>query len=408
MEKVKLFLSPSHIILKFSPFPFQTSKACRGRSLAHILLTTLQHAASIFIHVKIIIDIMHYHLLVKSSSVSSPSKRSHSEVVVRRNSIDNSDPQKPPEKKTSVDSPEVTYEKRPPPLHLKREPVYAEWQVQDGILVPTLPELHPLAPTAAFVPQILNAQLVATRITKALRTLSIQASYEENEAMCRTSDGVSFGIFLYRGKQKYSHGVIVEVQRWSGFSFEFQNVVTSIFLAAQGSEQQESVQTKKHFSFVPLPVDIDEDELILNYQASVQHASKLLATNQDLALQLLSSMTRATKMGETTANMICQSILGDSDLSSHILRLVPTKFTALQVLVNISPYASVSFHNLARPVLLEVLKNVETRQQETFLALECFMPLEEDYGLLHRVASIGDLKHAGLYKRAVSKIIQIV
>ena len=101
--------------------------------------------------------------------------------------------------------------------------------------VPTLPEFHSLERTAVFVPTTIPSD-VSSRISVILRERSIEAQYDDAKAKvkCTTAEGVDFRIRLYRGRGRYSHGIIVEVQRRFGTSLVFHNDTISILDGAVG------------------------------------------------------------------------------------------------------------------------------------------------------------------------------
>ena len=98
-----------------------------------------------------------------------------------------------------------------------------QWNISND-QVPTLPQRHPLEMTAVFVPRISNASEVATRVSLALERYGASVSAYNNskaKASCMSSGGVDFRVRLYRGKDKFAHGIIVEIQRSYGFSPDF-------------------------------------------------------------------------------------------------------------------------------------------------------------------------------------------
>ena len=54
------------------------------------------------------------------------------------------------------------------------------------------------------------------------------------KASCISSDVVDFRVRLYRGKGKFSHRIIVEIQRREGLSYSYQFDVIVILDAAEG------------------------------------------------------------------------------------------------------------------------------------------------------------------------------
>lgn len=113
---------------------------------------------------------------------------------------------------------------KPPKGGFERRPFL--WTLSS---VPTLPEFHSLERTAVFVPTTIPSD-VSSRISVILRERSIEAQYDDAKAKvkCTTAEGVDFRIRLYRGRGRYSHGIIVEVQRRFGTSLVFHNDTISI------------------------------------------------------------------------------------------------------------------------------------------------------------------------------------
>jgi hypothetical protein len=81
-----------------------------------------------------------------------------------------------------------------------------------------------------------------------LRDRSIEATYSGGgtgggaaKAKCVTSDGVDFRVRLYRGRNAYRHGIIVEVQRRFGSSFAFHRDTQAILDAAVGGKGSAAV-----------------------------------------------------------------------------------------------------------------------------------------------------------------------
>jgi len=97
-----------------------------------------------------------------------------------------------------------------------------------------------------------EAGKVATRISDALRKLSIQAEFdgEKAKAKCQTQDFVSFRIRLYAGGMG-GQPVIVEVQRRSGGGMSFMQSCRAILGAAEGAPVPEK---KEKLPFLKKPV----------------------------------------------------------------------------------------------------------------------------------------------------------
>jgi hypothetical protein len=109
------------------------------------------------------------------------------------------------------------------------------WNVKGEDLEP-VPEDYPLERThrAIFGQRV---EVVSSRISEVLRSLSIEADYDSQKAKvrCKTEDLVSFRIRLYAGGEN-ADPVIVEVQRRSGSASSFMNSCRAILNAAEGKK----------------------------------------------------------------------------------------------------------------------------------------------------------------------------
>jgi len=127
-----------------------------------------------------------------------------------------------------------------------------EWHVIDD-RVPTLPPYHPLDRNSVFVSE-LPAFTIAARIQSKLHHRSINATYHPEIALfkCVARGVVDFRIQLYRGRGKFDHGFIVEVQRRDGFDMEYQMDVMAILDASQGMIEKGSAFLSKSATAVPV------------------------------------------------------------------------------------------------------------------------------------------------------------
>lgn len=85
-----------------------------------------------------------------------------------------------------------------------------------------------------------EACVVASRISKALRLMSVEAQYcsKQVKAKCRTTDFVSFRIRLFAGGEN-GQPVVVELQRRSGSASSFMRMCRAVLDAAEGKEAME-------------------------------------------------------------------------------------------------------------------------------------------------------------------------
>ena len=100
-----------------------------------------------------------------------------------------------------------------------------------------------------------EAEEVSSRISEALRVLSIEAEYNEEKAKakCRTSDYACFRIRLYAGSEE-GQPVVVELQRRSGPGISFMQSCRAILSAAEGQLPTTQGTPKKVPPFTKCPI----------------------------------------------------------------------------------------------------------------------------------------------------------
>ena len=125
------------------------------------------------------------------------------------------------------------------------------WRVRTESL--EMPEF-PLERTHREIPGV-DAEEVSSRISEALRLLSIEAEYDDikAKAKCRTNDYACFRIRLYAGSEE-GQPVIVECQRRSGSSMSFTQSCRAILCAAEGRALASEATKKKVPPFMKCPV----------------------------------------------------------------------------------------------------------------------------------------------------------
>mmetsp|Transcript_15922 Transcript_15922/g.44628 ORF Transcript_15922/g.44628 Transcript_15922/m.44628 type:complete len:410 (-) Transcript_15922:384-1613(-) len=206
------------------------------------------------------------------------------------------------------------------------QPQVFVWKLQT---VPALPEMYELEKTAAFVPHSTPA-MVAERVSDVLRERSIEASYDDDKAKvtCNTTDGVNFRIRLHRGRNKYSHGIIVEVQRRLGTSISFHQHVKAILDAAEGKDTTPPTQS---MNVLPMVYDEEEEDDYVppptSKSSSLVMISKILSfsaqEDQVLGMQTLSSLVDPAKMGPQTARAVGHELMRDtSEVGAKVLQYI--------------------------------------------------------------------------------------
>ena len=253
---------------------------------------------------------------------------------------------------------------------------------------PTLPEFFPLERTAVFVPDVPKdkADVVATRVSNMLRELSIDATYDnvKAKAKCMTAENVDFRVRLFRGRNQYNHGIIVEVQRRFGFSVDFHNQTTAILDAAKGKIPRIPP------SVTGLPEMSDSED---EYDASVsscslEFVSKMLNhpayDARSLGLKTLSALTDPIKMGHTTARKVSMALFEPgSDVGAKVVEIVQDdtvdpdetfglRLMAMTTLCNgiqaVSGDISAYVWDKLRPTFIKILRSASDNPQMAYLA----------------------------------------
>ena len=306
----------------------------------------------------------------------------------------------------------------------------AGWRIVD---VPILPEFRPLERSAVFVAHA-TAPEVARRVSNVLRERSIEATYDnaKAKARCVTQDQVEFRVFLYRGQKSYSHGIIVEVQRRFGSSTSFIQDARAILDAAEGKLPPPPRMSRAE---IPLVSDSEDDygEADVS-ETSLDFVRKMLShpgyDARLLALQTLSSLSDANKMGRGTARGIAKALMNpDNDVGTKVFGLIVDKhhqdeefstIRALAMTVLANCVSSVQgnvpglMREILRPTLIEQLRTAQKNPQMAFLACRCIeflLPGDHNagdlYGILEEARDVGESRHAGLMQQA-QKCVELV
>jgi len=311
--------------------------------------------------------------------------------------------------------------------------------------VPVLPNCHPLEKTATFVPNAMPAQ-IASRISDVLRERSIEAIYENGKAKvkCTTSEGVDFRIRLYRGRGRYNHGIIVEVQRRFGFSLDFHSHIQAILRGAKGGAPAPPKPLSRG-NVLPQVSEPEEDnnDVVYNSAASsLAMVAKMMKLSgfdsQYLALQMLSPLVDSERLSSKTAESVASSLfeegcevgekifeyvvkndktprrratkrgaLDDEDDSDSVMIL---RNSTLNILANATracgkvPEAG---RDALRTALLRDLWDAENHPNTAFLAAKClehFIRGDDDnrelQNAFQEACTVGEARHANLMHQA--------
>jgi hypothetical protein len=192
----------------------------------------------------------------------------------------------------------------------------------DWVVPPCLQQVpYPLERTHREIYE--SADKVASRISDALRALSIETEYDNEtaKAKCRTKDFVSFRIRLYAGGED-GQPVVVEVQRRSGPARCFMQSCRAILCAAEGGDFA-SVRPAKHPAEVCRVTDMkclqgviaqakpEEDQAALD--VSLTKAVELIRMQQvdsrRLGVEQLVALTDPIKTRPMLAKRVSKSIM---------------------------------------------------------------------------------------------------
>ena len=318
-----------------------------------------------------------------------------------------------------------------PPVPKEVVPKFA-WRLDR---VPTLPECHVLESTAVFVPNAVP-QVISERISDILRVRSIEAVYDDDKAKvkCVSADGVDFRVRLYRGRGKFNHGIIVEVQRRFGTSLNFHQDTMAILNKAEGKSVPPPPPSfgrdTTSSSSLPLIVsDSEEDE-----QASTDGSSSLSMVEKmfehpahdthSLGYQLLTSLTDSSKVGVKTARSVSSKLLeADNAVGSKVLSLVldrkgedelfKLRTCAFTVLANAmhavkGDMSDTPLREQLSRVLIDELRDAQENPRLAVQAARCVEMLlhkneQEDadmHSALMKANEVGAARHAGLEEQA--------
>jgi hypothetical protein len=137
-----------------------------------------------------------------------------------------------------------------------------------------------------------------------------------------------------RSRGRYHHGVIVEVQRRFGISNSIYNDTMAILNAAEGKDvpsHQMMLSSSTVNILLVVPDFEDEAESPIDGKSSLHMISTMLGYDSHfLALQTLSSLTDASKIGDSTARIASTELFRldyDNEVGAKILSLIKTTIT---------------------------------------------------------------------------------
>lgn len=211
--------------------------------------------------------------------------------------------------------------RRAPSISVKQVWNEESWSVRDPL--EPVPVDFPLERTHREIHGA-TAEVVAKRISNALRLLSVDAEFDSKnaKAKCTTGDCVSFRIRLFAGGEG-GLPVVVEIQRRSGSPSSFMRVCRNILDGAEGSAIKAETEPahKKMPPFVKkpiggmkclqgVPVSLDADAQM---NSNLDKAMELIRSKQKdtniLGLENLCHLTDPLKTRPDVALKACKAIL---------------------------------------------------------------------------------------------------
>lgn len=131
-----------------------------------------------------------------------------------------------------------------------------KWVSGNYDALPEVPMLYPIQRTRTVVDDCTDPCTISNRITDCLRKLSITALYNSNDEpsslLAETLDHTTFYIRLFKNtpmSNNRNRGVLVEIQRITGNSFNFVKYARDVLAAARGEivENREEVQMRTYY-----------------------------------------------------------------------------------------------------------------------------------------------------------------
>lgn len=250
-----------------------------------------------------------------------------------------------------------------------------------------------------------NASEIAARISDCLRRRSISASFSgvKAKATCVTSDGVEFRIRLFAGKEKFKGGVIVEVQRRSGWSTSYHQDCLALL---------ESAECNIIGDCVIIEELVSPDNVMSNYSVEVKNLclSKLLLLSDSvetklLGIESLCSLTDVLKCGHETALNTAEALFLDSN-NVHIQDIL--RVLVLQNKMNCNSISEFSLKR-ARLMSLKTIMNscivlLKTKKLKQALLLNTWIEHYLISCLMNDLKNISDPHTATVAARCLNAI----
>lgn len=278
------------------------------------------------------------------------------------------------------------------------------WIGGDYDSLPEVPMFYPIERTSAVVNSC-HPHVIANRLAECLQKLSITTEVNSNEAslFAEALDYTKFYIRLYKNDNK---GILVELQRVDGDSFNFIKYVRIILASARGEAIDEMKATTRRSSLNYIPASISSCHLEKSCQedtnsAYIMHVEDLLSKDRSDAVLLgIESLLLLTDQERSQVSLsAAEAVLngnGHSVIKEFIQKCIHTPHSAFSPADNDFDYASrqcETMHNTALAVLGNSLQTALDSKSSTML--RSLLQSEEwmgRYGIVDSLLS--ELSHA--------------
>ena len=253
-----------------------------------------------------------------------------------------------------------------------------------------VPAFYPLEKSTRLV-EDQEASEIAARISECLRSLSVQAFYNNETATASliTSENVEMHLALWRAHaQLESQGILVELQRRKGDSIVFHRYSRSILDAAVGDidvsnlpyDLQDALYSKRAQRLLSAELDNEEKTEHENAVIALEISHGLLMKDRmdarQLGLESLCLLTDPRKTGHVTAMLASHAVLLGSTRGVEILGVPADE----ELMLDEGPFQEI------REAILSLVQFSRIGEDEVDESDVVMSPDSEQMTLLHNLA----------------------
>jgi len=254
--------------------------------------------------------------------------------------------------------------------------------------VPKIPELYHVGRSRVTVSNC-EGREIASRISECLRQQSLSVTFEENTAVCETSNHTKFIVKIFEDDEQF----IVEVQRRTGCSFTCQKLSRAILGAAKGSKAAPAPRT---FTVPCSVLKREQEREAKAREEDIKNALRLIKQEKyDVQMLGMSALINITakndiSMEESSFDFLSKYIL--SQEFDHENTLSKLRLDALTVLANLLTQKSIHAQFVIDNNFLQTLVTdlVHDNLNVAFQAARCMTAICRFYPTLKsNIASFG-------------------